>query len=70
MKFQNISIHGSKVMLYTRKHDERMNERTNGQARSNMPPPTFFKVGGIINFRLIIFALFKTLAPNFLGSRA
>ena len=45
MKFQNISIYGSKVMLCTRKHEERTK---NGQARSNMPP-NFFKVGGIIN---------------------
>ena len=42
MKFQNISIHGSKVMQCTRKCDK----RTNRQARSNMPP-NFFKVGGI-----------------------
>ena len=28
MKFQNISIHGSKVMLGTRKRDEQTNERT------------------------------------------
>ena len=27
MKFQNISIHGSKVMLCTIKRDKRMNER-------------------------------------------
>ena len=62
MKFQNISIHGSKliyeiskhlhgskVMLCTRKCDEltnKRNERMNRQASSNMPP-TFFKVGGI-----------------------
>ena len=45
MKFQNISIHGSKVMLCTRKRDERTNvtnERTN-------KPEVTFKVGGIIN---------------------
>ena len=42
MKFQNISIPGSKVMLYTRK---RVNERTNGQARSNMTP-NFFQSWG------------------------
>ena len=28
MEFQNISIHGSKVMLCTRKRDEQMNEWT------------------------------------------
>ena len=28
MKFQNISIHGSKIMLCTRKRDERRNELT------------------------------------------
>ena len=27
MKFQNISIHGSKVMLCTSKRDERINEQ-------------------------------------------
>ena len=41
MKFQNISILGSKVMLCTGKHDE----RTIGQARSNMPP-IFFQSWG------------------------
>ena len=49
MKFQNITIPGSKVMLCTRKHDERTNEcthaRTNGQARSNMPH-NFFQSWG------------------------
>ena len=41
MKFQNISIHGSKVMLCTRKRDERTKERTyKPEAKW---PPTFFK---------------------------
>ena len=48
-EFQNISIHGSKVMLCTRKRDERTNEQTN--ERTDQPKaicsPTFFKVGGI-----------------------
>ena len=39
MKFQNISIHGSKVILCRRKRDERKNERSNAQTRSYMPPP-------------------------------
>ena len=48
MKFQNISIPGSKVMLCTRERDERTNARMNIQARSNIhPPSTFFKLGGI-----------------------
>ena len=46
MKFQNISIHGSKVMLCTRKRDERTNERTDKPEA--ICPRTFFKVGGII----------------------
>ena len=29
MKFQNISMHGSKIMLCTRKHDEQANEQSN-----------------------------------------
>ena len=29
MKFQNISVHSSKVMLGTRKRDEQTNEQTN-----------------------------------------
>ena len=57
MKFQNISIPGSKVMLCTRKRDEQTNEQTNErmheqmnkrmnrQARSNMPP-NFFQSWG------------------------
>ena len=53
MKFQNISLPGSKVMLCNRKRDERTNERTheqaneptNRQARSNMPT-IFFQSGG------------------------
>ena len=31
MKFQNISIHASKVILGTKKHDERTKKRTNRQ---------------------------------------
>ena len=41
MKFQNISIHGSKVMLCTRKRDERTNkcnERTNKQTGKQEAP--------------------------------
>ena len=49
MKFLNISIHCSKVMLCTRKLDERTNE----QARSNMPP-TFFKDVGIKNLPILL----------------
>ena len=49
MKFQNISIHGSKVMLCTRKRDERTNEQRN--ERTDKPEAicsaTFFKLGGI-----------------------
>ena len=59
MKFQNISIHGSKVMLCTRKCDE----RTNRQARSNMPPPNFFKVGGIKTFPSTLLPLPATSRP-------
>ena len=42
MKFQNSSIHGSKVMLCIKKRDEwtdrRMDGQTDEQPRSNMPP--------------------------------
>ena len=48
MKFQNISIHGSKVMLCTRKCDKGTNEHNE---RMDKPeaiwPLNFFKVGGI-----------------------
>ena len=41
MKFQNSSIHGSKVMLCIKKRDERTDGRkdrqTDEQPRSNMP---------------------------------
>ena len=46
MKFQNISRHGSKVMLCTRKRYERTNERTD---KPEAIYPHFFKVGSIIN---------------------
>ena len=46
MHFQNISIHGSK-MLCTRKRDKRTNERTDKPEAMCLPP--FFKVGGITN---------------------
>ena len=48
MKFQNISIYGSKVKLYTRKRDEQ-NKQMNRQARSNMAP-NFFQSWGIKRF--------------------
>ena len=44
MKFQNISIHGSRSYAMHQKRDE----QTNGQARGNMPPPlppNFFRWG-------------------------
>ena len=49
MKFQNISVHGSKVMLCTKTRDKRMNEQTNERTKKPeaICPPTFFKVGGI-----------------------
>ena len=55
-KFQNSSIHGSKVMLCIKKRDERMEGWTDG--RTNNPeaicPSNFFEVGGIINCMDII----------------
>ena len=49
MKFQNISIPGSKVMLCTRKRDERKNEQMHEQtSQKQYAPPTFFIVGGIV----------------------
>ena len=48
-KFQNSSIHGSKVMLCIKKRDERTDGRKDG--RTNNPeairPSNFFEVGGI-----------------------
>ena len=50
MKFQNISIQGSKVMLGTRKRDEPTNQPTNKQTNERMDkpeaicPPTFSKL--------------------------
>ena len=41
MKFLNISIHGSKVLLCKRKRDERTNKP------ETICPSFFFKVGGI-----------------------
>ena len=55
MKFQNSSIHGFKVMLCIKKHDELTEGRTDG--RTNNPeaicPSNFFEVGGIIKKNLI-----------------
>ena len=48
MKFQNISIHGSKVTLGTRKRDERTNERTSQKQYA----PNFLKFGGIKNHQI------------------
>ena len=65
MKFQNISIHGSKVMLCTRKCDKRKNEQPNEQTDKleaiSAPPPhptNVFKIGGIktlLKFMLHLF---------------
>ena len=44
MKFQNISISPSKVMLCTRKRDKRMNKQTDKPEA--ICPPLFFKVWG------------------------
>ena len=54
MKFQNISVHGSKVMLCTRKRDERTNKQT---SQRQYAPPTFFKVGGIKTDQTVIIRL-------------
>ena len=62
MKFQNIGVHGSKVMLCTRKRDERTNERRNRQARSNMPPTVFKADNLLISFKSIFF--FRTEVNN------
>ena len=60
MKFQNIRIHGSKVMLCTRKRDKRMNKQTVTQEAICLP--TFFKVGDIkiVNF-FVMASLFDSL---------
>ena len=44
-KFQNSSIHGSKVMLCIEKRDERTDGRTNNPEA--ICPSNFFEVGGI-----------------------
>ena len=44
-KFQNSSMHGSKVMLCIKKHDEWTNGRTN--APEAICPSNFYEVGGI-----------------------
>ena len=52
MKFQNPSMHGSEVMLCTKKCNGRTHGRTH--ARTNVPeaicPSNFFEVGGIKTF--------------------
>ena len=53
MKFQNSSIHGFKVTLCIKTHDERTDGRKDGRTdgRTNNPeaicPSNFFEVGGI-----------------------
>ena len=49
MKFQNSSIHGFKVMLCIKKHDERTDGRTNNPEA--ICPSNFFEVGGINRLR-------------------
>ena len=46
-KFQNSSIHGSKVILCIIKRDERMDRQTNNPEA--IYPSNFFEVGGIKN---------------------
>ena len=59
MKFQNISIHGSKVMLCTKKHDERTNELRNKWTNewTDKPeaicPQLFSKLGASIVISLV-----------------
>ena len=50
MKFQNSSIHGFKVMLCIKKHDERTEGRTDGRTNNleAIYPSNFFEVGGIM----------------------
>ena len=70
MKFQNISIPGSKVMLCTRKRDERTNERAH--ARTDKPeaicPHLFSKLGakkcGIITSMPVHFTLAHRLITS------
>ena len=46
MKFQNSSIHGSKVMLCIKKSDERTDGRTDGRTtQKQYAPPTSLKLG-------------------------
>ena len=45
MKFQNSSIHGSKVMLFIKKRDEWTDGRMNNPEA--ICPSNFFEVGGI-----------------------
>ena len=48
-KFQNSSMHGSKVMLYIKKRDERMDERTN--TPEAFAPSTSSKLGHTYKLR-------------------
>ena len=58
-KFQNSSIHGSKVMLCIKKREEWMEGRMDGRTDgwTNNPeatcPSNFFEVGGIITYTLL-----------------
>ena len=49
MKFQNSSIHGSNVMLCTRKRDKQTNEGTD---KPEAICPQLFQSWGIIKFQL------------------
>ena len=49
-KFQNSSMHGSKVMLCIKKGDERTDGQTN--ASEAICPSNFFEVGGITKYKL------------------
>ena len=71
-KFQNSSIHGSKVMLCIKKREERTDRRKDG--RMNNPeaicPPNFFEVGGIIKSKLLVkgYWNFTEISVKFRGS--
>ena len=50
MKFQNISIHGSKVMLCTRKRDKQMNKQMNEWTSQKQYAHQLFQSWGHKNF--------------------
>ena len=73
-KFQNSSMHGSKVMVCIQKRDKRMDGRMNGltNAPEAICPSNYFQVGGIkkktLTYALITLGTFLYELVNILES--